>query len=245
MKAFGKAANAICCFLFGGANIQVSRRYFHLFHLPESRNPCSISSCKSIEPAQALCPQSKGQQHPSIRTSAASKLKDDPAHLPSPSETHAGYWAWCCALQCKRGCGQSRVSPVKGHKDGWDRTVLPEEKKDLGGPYLVCKYLIEKELKQKEPVQVLHGCSQQEDKTHCVQTEAQGFLPEHRKTPGHCHCTGRVWSLFPSLEILQAGRAGPWETHCSLSRGSLWWQSLEVPAILCESAILVCLSLGV
>lgn len=120
-----------------------------------------------------------------------------------------------------------------------------KKRKTWGDLPYVCKYLIEKEVKQKEPVQVLHGCSQQEDKTHWVQTETQGFLPEHRKTPGHCHCTGRVWSLFPSLEILQAGRAGPWETHCSLSRGSLWWQSLEVPAILCESAIPVCLSLGV
>lgn len=163
MKAFGKAANAICCFLFSGANIQVSRRYFHLFHLPGSRNPCSISSCKSIEPAEAVCPQNKeGQQHPSIRQSIASRLKGDPAHLPNPGETHLGYWAQGCTPQCKRDV--DRVSPVKGHKC---------ERKEIqrGKVTLESKYPLEGEVNHMEPVQVLCGCFQQEDKSHWVQTE--------------------------------------------------------------------------
>lgn len=55
-----------------------------------------------------------------------------------------------------------------------------EKRKTWGGNLTcLCKYLMEGDVKQVEPVQVLLGCTQQEDKMRWVQTEIWGFLPEH------------------------------------------------------------------
>lgn len=127
-------------FLFYAANIQVSRRYFPLFHLPGNRNPYSISSYESIEAAQAACPQSKeGQQHPSQHWEEHCQQVEGWS-CPSIQPWWDTSWVLGPVLYSpvQETCGHSRVSPAKGHKDDWDWTVQPEEKKDSEGILSVC-----------------------------------------------------------------------------------------------------------